>query len=81
MEFFFKKRTGGYVKYGGEEGGGLSAGIKVDWLMRSRRSGEAAAEWRRNSTVKALYEFQIPKRALRMEQMENNPLPPPTTPK
>lgn len=36
-EHFFKKDRG-YVKYGGEVGGGLSVGIKVDWVM-SGRSG------------------------------------------
>lgn len=31
----------GYVKYGREVGGGLSAGIKVDWVMRSRSRSQA----------------------------------------
>lgn len=36
---------------------------------KEERESESAAECERNSTVKALYEFQIPNSALRMEQM------------
>lgn len=36
MEINKKIKDWGYVKYGGEVDGGLSVGIQVDWVMRSR---------------------------------------------